>query len=103
MESVYANAMAIALADEGLHSDREVKVVVYFRGQPVGVFKADALVESLVILEYKAGSRLAPDWEAQLLNHLRNSRVELGLLLFFGRRPLVRRRILTNDQKLLPS
>jgi len=103
LESVYANAMAIALADEGLHSDREVKVVVYFRGRPVGVFKADALVESVVILEYKAGTHLAPDWEEQLLNHLRNTRVELGLLLFFGRRPLVRRRILTNDQKLLPS
>ena len=103
LESVYANAMAIGLRDAGVEFEREVKVVVYFRGQPVGVFKADALVESVVILEYKAGSRLAPDWEEQLLNHLRNTRVELGLLLFFGQRPLVRRRILTNDQKLLPS
>ena len=103
LESVYANAMAIALAEERLRIEREVKVVVHFRAQPVGIFKADALVESVVMLEYKTGSHLAPEWEEQLLNHLRNTHVELGLLLFFGQRPLVRRRILTNDQKLLPS
>ena len=102
LESVYANAMAIALRDGGLRLEREVKIVVYFRGQVVGMFKADALVESVVILEYKAGGALDPTWEDQLLNHLRNTRVELGLLLYFGRRPLVKRRILTNDQKPLP-
>lgn len=102
LESVYANAMAIALREAGLRFEREVKIVVYFRGQPIGVFKADALVESVVLLEYKAGRGLDPSWEEQLLNHLRNTRVELGLMLFFGRRPLVKRRILTNDQKLLP-
>jgi len=102
LESVYANAMAIALRDAGLEVQREVKVFVYFRGQVIGVFKADALVESVVMLEYKAARHMRPEWEEQLLNHLRNTRVELGLLLFFGRRPVVRRRILTNDQKLLP-
>lgn len=94
--------MAIALRDAGLRLDREVKIVVYFRGQPVGVFKADALVESVVMLEYKAGRALDPAWEDQLLNHLRNTHVELGLMLYFGRRPFVSRRILTNDQKVLP-
>ena len=102
LESVYAHAMAIALANAGLEFEREVKVVVYFRGQAIGIFKADALVEAVVMLEYKAGRQLNPEWEEQLLNHLRNTRVELGLMLFFGRRPIVRRRILTNDQKLLP-
>jgi GxxExxY protein len=102
LESVYANAMAIAMADEGFRFEREVRIAVYFRGRSVGIFKADALVESVVMLEYKAGSSLDPTWEEQLLNHLRNTRVELGLMLYFGRRPLVKRRILTNDQKLLP-
>ena len=95
--------MAIALADEGLRFEREVRITVYFRDQAIGIFKADALVESVVMLEYKAGTALDPTWEEQLLNHLRNTRVELGLMLYFGRRPLVKRRILTNDQKLLPS
>ena len=102
LESVYANAMAIALKDAGLRFEREVKIVVYFRGQAVGTFRADALVESVVMLEYKARGHLDPDWEEQLINHLRTTRVELGLMLCFGRRPVVRRRILTNDQKLLP-
>jgi GxxExxY protein len=102
LESVYANAMAIALSDAGLGFAREVKIAVYFRGRAIGLFKADALVESVVMLEYKAGRALDPTWEEQLLNHLRNTRVELGLMLYFGRRPLVKRRILTNDQKLLP-
>ena len=54
------------------------------------------------MLEYKAGAGLDPDWEGQLLNHVRNTRVEVGLMLFFGPHPFVKRRILTNDQKLLP-
>ena len=92
----------MALEDAGLRSEREVRIVVYFRGRIVGVFKADALVESVVILEYKAGNRLDPLWEEQLLNHLRNTRVEVGLMLFFGPRPFVKRRVLTNDQNFLP-
>ena len=102
LESVYANAMAIAMRDAGLRFEREVRIIVFFRGEAVGIFKADALVESVVMLEYKAGNRLDPEWEKQLLNHLRNTRVEVGLMLFFGPRPLAKRRILTNDQKLLP-
>ena len=103
LESVYANAMAIALSDAGIEFQREVKIVVYFRGQAVGMFKADALVESVVMVEYKAGRQLDATWEEQLLNHLRNTRVEVGLMLFFGLRASVKRRILTNDRKHLPS
>jgi GxxExxY protein len=102
VESVYANAMAIALKDAGFRLEREMRIIVYFRGQRVGTFKADALVEAVVMLEYKAGTRLDPVWEEQLLNHLRNTRVEVGLMLFFGPHALAKRRILTNDQKLLP-
>jgi len=102
LESVYANAMAIAMKDAGLHFEREVKIAVYFRGRAIGMFKADVLVESVVMLEYKAGRQLDPAWEEQLLNYLRNTRVELGLMLFFGLRPFVKGRILTNDQKILP-
>ena len=102
LESVYANAMEIALRELGLHVEREVSLAVYFRGHRVGNFRADMLVEKVVLLEYKAGDLLDPNWEAQLLNNLSVTRLEVGLTLFFGPKPIVKRRIFTNDRKLLP-
>ncbi len=102
LESVYANAMEIALRDLGLKVEREVPVAVYFRGHRVGVFRADMLVESVVLVEFKAGIALDPTWEAQLINNLSVTRLEVGLTLFFGPKPVVKRRIFTNDRKLLP-
>jgi GxxExxY protein len=102
LESVYVNAMYCALTDDGLRVEREVPVSVYFRGRRVGRFRADMIVESVVLVEFKAGHHLDPGWEAQLLNYLRATKLELGLLLHFGSKPMVKRRILTNDRKLLP-
>ena len=102
LESVYANAMEIALRGLGLQVEREVPLVVYFRGQGVGVFRADMIVEKTVLLEFKSGQALDPKWEAQLINNLRVTRLEIGLSLFFGTRPVVKRKIFTNDRKLLP-
>jgi GxxExxY protein len=94
--------MAIALKDAGLRFEREVKIVVYFRGQPVGFFRCDMVVEKAVLVEFKAGRILDPTWEAQLINNLRAIRLEVGLSLFFGFKPVVKRKIYTNDRKLLP-
>lgn len=58
LESVYARGMEWALLDEGLRVEREVPVSVYFRGRQVGVFRADMIVESVVLLEFKAGDGL---------------------------------------------
>ena len=102
LESVYANAMGIALRELGLHVEREVPLVVYFRGQAVGVFRGDMVVEKVVLLEFKAGAALDPKWEAQLINNLGAIRLEIGLSLFFGFKPVVKRKIFTNDRKLLP-
>jgi GxxExxY protein len=102
-ESVYANATAIALEDAGVRVEREVLINVHFRGRIVGSFRADMVVESVVLLELKAGDRLDPRWEPQLINYLKNSSLEVGLLLFFGRTALVKRRLYTNDRKLLPT
>ena len=102
LESVYANAMDIALRDLGLRIEREVPLVVYFRGQGVGLFRGDMVVENAVLLEFKAGQTLDPRWEAQLSNNLGAIRLEIGLSLFFGFRPVVKRKIFTNDRKLLP-
>jgi GxxExxY protein len=102
VESVYSKAMEIALTDAGLRVEREVPISVYFRGKLVGSFRADMIVESLVLLELKVGEQLDPNCEAQTLNYLRATRLELALILHFGPKPKFKRLILTNDQKLLP-
>ena len=102
LESVYVNGMEIALTDDGLRVEREVPVSVYFRGRRVGAFRADMIVESVVLLEFKAGDRLDPSAEPQLLNCLRGTRLELGFILHFGPKASFIRRIVTNDRKLIP-
>ena len=102
LESVYANAMELALRELGLHVEREVSLVVYFRGEAVGLFRADMVVQRAVVLEFKAGQALDPSWEAQLINNLRAISLEVGLSLFFGPKAIVKRKIYTNDRKLLP-
>ena len=103
LESVYANAMAIALHEDGIAFAREVPIAVFFRGHRVGFFRADKFVANAVILEYKAGDRLEPSWEEKLLNYLRNSEIEVGLLLFFGPQPTIKRRHYSNTRKVLRS
>jgi GxxExxY protein len=102
VESVYANGMEIALTDDELRVEREIPVCVYFRGRRVGSFRADMIVESVVLLEFKAGDRLDPNAEAQLLNYLRGTRLELGFILHFGPKASFMRRIVTNDRKIVP-
>jgi GxxExxY protein len=102
VESVYSKGMGCALAEAGLQVDREVPISVHFRGRLVGSFRADMVVESLVMLEFKAGEHLDPNCESQVLNYLRATRIELALILHFGPRPTFKRLIWTNDRKLLP-
>jgi GxxExxY protein len=102
LESVYVRGMEIALTDDGLRVQREVPVAVYFRGRRVGAFRADMIVESIVLLEFKAGQRLDPSAEPQLLNYLRASRLQLGFILHFGPKASFVRRMMTNDRKLIP-
>jgi GxxExxY protein len=103
LEAVYANGMFVALTEAGLRVEREVPISVYFRGRLVGVFRADAVVESVVLLEYKAGERLDPNCETHVLNYLRGGYLELALRLHFGPKPTFKRLIMTNDRKLLPG
>lgn len=102
LESVYIRAMEIALAQDGVRVEREIPVSVYFRGEEVGHFRADMLVETVVLLEFKAGARLDPTAEAQLVNYLRSTRLEVGLILHFGPAASFKRRIVTNDRKIIP-
>ena len=99
LESVYEEAMLIALAETGLRTGQQVPTPVWFRGRMVGDFKADIFVEGAVILELKAARAIEPIHEAQLLNYLRATDIEVGLLLNFGIKPQFKRMAFDNDRK----
>ena len=94
LESVYENALGFQLDSEGLEWKRQVPIEVRFREHVVGVFRADFVVERQIILEVKAVDTLVPAHEAQVLNYLKATGLRLGLLLNFGPKAQVRRRIL---------
>lgn len=99
LESVYHRALVIGLRDAGLEAEPEAKLPVSFRGQTVGEFEADVFVERKVILELKAADDFCSAHEAQLLNYLKASPAEVGLLLNFGPRPRIKRLAFSNDRK----
>jgi GxxExxY protein len=99
LESVYQQALKIALVQAGLRVDVEVPVPVYFRGEIVGNFRADLMVDDCVLVELKAVSAFDRAHDGQVLHYLRATRVEVGLLLNFGPKPQFRRFILDNSKK----
>jgi GxxExxY protein len=100
LESVYKQAMAIALESAGLKVEKELGLEARFRGQVVGVFKADLVVNGCVIVELKALKELGSSHEAQTLNYLRAGILEVALLLNFGPEPQIRRLAFSNDRKV---
>lgn len=99
IESVYEGAFEIALAAKDLQVLRQIAVPVWFRGKKVGNFTADMLVDKCVLLELKAGRALDPAHEAQLLNYLRATEIEVGMLFSFGLRPEFKRLAFDNTRK----
>jgi GxxExxY protein len=89
LESVYRNSLRHALIQKGLTVDREVDVSVFFRGHNVGDFRADLIVNSVLLLELKTAERIIPAHESQVLNYLRSTALEIELILNFGPRPQV--------------
>ena len=102
LESVYHEAMTIALADAGLPWQREPVVTVRFRGRAVGDFRPDLVVDETIVVELKAARALAAVHNVQVLNYLRATPYEVGLLLNFGPEPQVRRLVFGNDRKARP-
>ena len=96
LESIYENAMVVALAQAGLPVSQQLPCPVIFRGTNVGEHRIDLLVAESVIVETKAVSQLLPVHEAQLVNYLKATGYEIGLLLNFGPTPQVKRKILSN-------
>jgi GxxExxY protein len=99
LEKVYRNALAIELRKLGLDVIPEARVTVYYDGEVVGEYFADLLVAGVVIVELKAVKRLLSEHEAQLLNYLKATPYEVGLLLNFGPKPEIRRRAFDNSRK----
>lgn len=100
LESVYEKSLAIVLTEYGLDVKSQVDIEVFFRKQLVGDFRADIIVEDKVLLELKATRNLLPEHEAQILNYLRATRYEVGLLLNFGNKPLIKRFVYDNQRKI---
>jgi len=99
LESVYQKAVRIALQADGLFVETEKPIPVFFHGHPIGKFEADLVVENLVILELKAAEKLYPVHEAQLLNYLKATTIEIGYLMNFGPKPTFKRLIFDNPRK----
>lgn len=98
-EKVYEDAMEVLLRDMGVEVGRQQDINVYFRGRVVGEYKADLIVNGLVLIELKSADRLIDAHSAQVLNYLKATQIEVGLLLNFGREAEFRRKIYDNPKK----
>ena|SRR5687767_1719091 len=101
LESVYSNAMTIELGKRLLAVRREVPVEVIYKGVGVGTFRVDMLVADAVLVEVKATETLSDADERQLLNYLRATSIEVGMLLHFGPKAKYRRFVYSNTSKQL--
>ena len=93
LEKAYENAMLIELARLGLSPQAQVPIKVYFRGQLVGDYIADIVVNGCVIVELKACETINKAHAAQLINYLKATAIDVGLLLNFGNKPDFERRV----------
>jgi GxxExxY protein len=93
LEKVYHNALLIEMPKLGLLAESEKQIEVEYDGRSVGEYFADILVENKVILEIKAVKQVGPEHEAQLVNYLKATNIDVGLLLNFGPSLQVRRKI----------
>lgn len=100
LERVYQNSLYLELKNKGLNVEAQKKIKVYYKGIEVGEYYADLIVEDLIILELKAADCIVAAFENQILNYLKGTNCEVGLLLNFGTKPEFRRKIFENNRKL---
>lgn len=103
LENVYENALLIELNKMGLKTDQQKSIKVKYKGLVVGDYFADIVINDLIIIEIKAAEGIRKEHKKQILNYLRATDKEVGLLLNFGKRPEFKRAILTNDMKNKPN
>lgn len=100
LEKVYEKALKYELEKAGLHVERQKPINVYYETELVGEYFADLLVENKVIIELKATETICEEHENQLINYLKATDIEVGLLVNFGKRPEIKRKIFSNKNKL---
>ncbi|MCB0531580.1 MAG: GxxExxY protein [Saprospiraceae bacterium] len=102
LEKVYQNAMYWELRSRGFSVEAQKQIKVFYKNVEVGEYYPDLIVDDLIILELKAQEILLNEHEIQLINYLRSTDKEVGLLLNFGKKPEFRRKIFSNQRKNLP-
>ena len=103
LEKVYENALLIELTSMGLNCVKQKPIKVHYKEQLVGEYFADIIVNNSVIIELKAAEVLVEEHEFQLINYLKATEIEVGLLLNFGKEPVFKRKVFTNDKKKIRS
>jgi GxxExxY protein len=98
-EKVYQRAFAIALRESGFKVDEQVAIKVYYHGQIVGEYVADMVVDNVILLELKSVSAILEEHEAQLLNYLKATEIEVGYVMNFGKSATFKRKIFDNERK----
>lgn len=99
LEKVYENSMMIEMKNLGLSCNRQIPIKVYYDEKTVGDYYADIIVENVIIIELKAAETLCEEHEIQLVNYLKATDVEVGLLLNFGKKAEFKRKVLTSEYK----
>jgi GxxExxY protein len=99
LEKVYQNSLLIELKKQGFYCESQKPIKVYYESLQVGDYYADIIVDECIILELKAMDCLCEEHEYQLINYLKATKIEIGLLLNFGKKPEFKRKIFTNDKK----
>ena len=99
LEKVYLNALHIELTEMGFKTEINKRIYVYYQECIVGDYIADMIVEDIIICELKANESLSEENENQLINYLKATEKEVGLLLNFGKRPEIKRKVYDNDKK----
>lgn len=99
LEKVYENALLCELKRMGIPAVNQVGIDVFYKNEKVGVYFADIIIDGRIILELKASEILCEEHEAQLLNYLKATSVEVGFLFNFGKKPQFKRKIFDNKYK----
>ncbi len=100
LEKVYEKALKIELKERGFDVESQYALSVFYKGHRIGEYYCDLVVNRFVIIELKAATCIQSDHEAQLLNYLRATDMEVGLILNFGPKPNVRRKVFSNHGKV---
>lgn len=103
LEKVYQNSLYLELKSKGFKVEAQRQIKVHYKGFEVGEYYPDIIVNDSVILELKAAECIVEEFENQILNYLRATDIEVGLLLNFGKKPEIRRKVFANPNKKLKS